>query len=190
MKVFRLSFWKIVFPAIAGVLVLSTAAVHPLSAQENEPAGGSKTEPDFHIVDNNDGSVTDSKTGLVWAKKDSYQALKKWLNWYMSLDYLKELNEKKFAGHDDWRFPTREELATLYDESHTIAWKYYWTTNEIHMDPIFVDPHCCIWTSDAHKEKYAWGFNFIRGQTYVSLKDTGVQYSLTAVRPVRGPIKP
>jgi len=34
------------------------------------------------IVDNHNGSVTDSTTGLVWQKDDSFHMLKKGLNWY------------------------------------------------------------------------------------------------------------
>jgi hypothetical protein len=140
-----------------------------------------------HMVDNGDGTVTDPKAGLMWAQKDSYQSLRKWLNWHMAEDYLKKLNAEKFAGHSDWRFPTRAELTGLYDETKFIVWKYYWTTNEIHMDPVFGDPHCCVWSGENYDRKpdFAWGFNFIRGKTYLSLKDTGVEYSLTAVRPVR-----
>ncbi len=69
------------------------------------------------FVDNGDETVSDRKTGLMWKKTDSMIDLKKWVNYQESVDYARELREKKFAGHDDWRLPTRDEMQTLYDEA-------------------------------------------------------------------------
>ncbi len=68
-------------------------------------------------VDNGDETVTDRKTGLMWKKTDTMIDLKKWVNYQESVDYVRVLKEKKFAGYDDWRLPTKEEMQTLYDES-------------------------------------------------------------------------
>lgn len=68
-------------------------------------------------VDNGDETVTDRKTGLMWTKTDTMIDLKKWVNYQESVDYVRELKEKKFAGYDDWRLPTKDEMQTLYDES-------------------------------------------------------------------------
>ena len=38
------------------------------------------------------------------------------LSWDEAHDYAKEMNEKKFAGHSDWRLPTIHEASSLYDE--------------------------------------------------------------------------
>ncbi|NIP99230.1 MAG: DUF1566 domain-containing protein, partial [Nitrospinaceae bacterium] len=125
---------------------------------------------DARFTDNQDGTVTDHSSGLMWKKKDSYQEEKKWMNWEMAKDFVKRMNEKKFAGFSDWRLPTREELKTLYDESKSIPWKYYWTTNEVHIDPVFGNTSCCFWSSETYGKKYAWSFNFIRGKAYPSPK--------------------
>jgi len=42
--------------------------------------------------------------------------LKKWVNYQDSVDYVRGLNENKYAGYDDWRLPARDEMATLFDE--------------------------------------------------------------------------
>lgn len=139
------------------------------------------------FLDNQDGTITDRRNLLMWKKTESYHELKKWLNWYMGQDYIKELNAKRFAGYDDWRMPNLEELKSLYDETKSIPWEYYYgNVHEVHLDPIFGQSTCCFWTSEPFKDLkgYAWGFNFIRGQKYPSPMG-GPQLSLTATRPVR-----
>ncbi len=134
--------------------------------------------------DNEDGSVLDLQEGLVWTKEDSYQRTKDWINWNDAQTYIRKLNEQGFGGSANWRLPDRKELASLYDENSSIPWNYYWTKNEVHLDPVFGHSHCCYWTGEEYREEMAWGFNYIRGRPYVSSKG-GIQKSLTAVRPVR-----
>jgi len=69
------------------------------------------------FVDNGDETVSDRKTGLMWKKTDTMIDLKKWVNYQDSVDYVRELKEKRFAGHDDWRLPTKDEMYSLYDEN-------------------------------------------------------------------------
>jgi len=73
--------------------------------------------PQERFVDNGDETVSDRKTGLMWMKTDSMIDLKKWVNYQDSVDYVRELKEKRFAGYDDWRLPTKDEMYSLYDES-------------------------------------------------------------------------
>lgn len=69
------------------------------------------------FVDNGDETVSDRKTGLMWKKTDTMSDLKKWVNYQDSVDYVRELKEKRFAGYDDWRLPTKDEMYSLYDET-------------------------------------------------------------------------
>jgi len=151
----------------------------------NEPKEPLEPSNDPRYVDNGDGTVSDLSQGLMWKQEDSYQELKQWMNWKMAEDYIAELNKNKFAGHADWRLPSRDELASLYDEKKSIPWKYYWTVNQVHMDPIFGYTSCCFWSSEVKDETYAWTFNFIRGKAYPSPRQ-GPGLSLSAIRPVRG----
>jgi hypothetical protein len=80
---------------------------------------------------------------------------------------------------------------TLYEENKSIPWFYYWTTNEVHIDPIFGYTSCCFWTSEEHKEIYAWHVNFLRGKSYPSIKkgkknQAAGSASLSVIRAVRG----
>lgn len=146
-----------------------------------EPVKGFDSD---RFKDNDDGTIIDYQENKVWIKKDSYQELKKWINWEEAQDYITDLNKIKFAGSNQWRLPTREELAALYDETKSVKWNYYWTRNEVHIDPIFGRSSCCYWSRESYKGKMAWGFNYIRGKPYVSMKG-GPQMSLTVIRAVR-----
>ena len=181
---------------LLGMMVLSVPALAAdEEKQSNDVFGGqilSLTEPKVEVGESNNprfksdpnGTVLDIEQKLVWTRQDSYQKLKQWINWNKAQDYIRNLNEKKFGGYSNWRLPTRKELASLYDESQSIPWNYYWTKNEIHMDPVFGDSNCCYWTNEEYKGEMAWGFNFIRGKAYLSMKG-GNQQSLTVIRGVR-----
>jgi len=86
------------------------------------------------FVDNGDETVSDRKTGLMWKKTDSMIDLKKWVNYQESVDYARELREKKFAGYDDWRLPSKDEMQTLYDEALSQKDKF---GKEIHISDKF-----------------------------------------------------
>ncbi len=58
------------------------------------------------FVDNDNGTVTDNKTDLMWSKAAS--TLKKDLSHAWS--YAEESN---LGGHTDWRLPTKSELESL-----------------------------------------------------------------------------
>ncbi|MGD8664549.1 MAG: DUF1566 domain-containing protein [Desulfobacterales bacterium] len=60
------------------------------------------------FVDSGDGTVTDTKTGLMWAAKDNGIPIS-WLN---GLKYCQNYDG---GGHTDWRMPTLAELESLYD---------------------------------------------------------------------------
>ena len=66
------------------------------------------------FIDNGDETVTSKENGLMWVKTDSMNDLKKWVNYQDSVDYVRELNAKNFAGYADWRLPMKDEMSTLY----------------------------------------------------------------------------
>jgi hypothetical protein len=185
-----------VYLMLALVLCLESTVVAEESEEEKDPIFGGqilsltekkeglKPSNDPRYQDNQNGTITDLQEGLMWKKQDSYQEQKKWLNWQMAQTYIAEINEKRFGGHDDWKLPTRKQLASLYEEDKSIPWKYYWTVNQVHMDPIFGYTSCCFWSSEIHKEEYAWTFNFIRGKAYPSPRG-GPGLSLSTIRLVR-----
>ena len=79
-------------------------------------------------VANNDGTFTDTKTGLTWCLLDSKAALNKCLDYKSSQKYVKSL---KTGGYRDWRLPYSNELASLYKNEPFFPdkkAKWYWTS--------------------------------------------------------------
>jgi len=78
-------------------------------------------------VSNNNGTFTDTKTGLRWCLLDSRAALNKCLDYKFAQKYVKSL---KTGGHSDWRLPYSNELAGLYKNEPFFPdkrVKWYWT---------------------------------------------------------------
>lgn len=73
---------------------------------------GTTTLYDMEYVDNNDGTVTDISTGLMWAKDDSGKRM----NWVEALEYA---DKSELAGYSDWRLPNVKELQSLVDYEKT-----------------------------------------------------------------------
>ncbi|MGP0565881.1 DUF1566 domain-containing protein [Nitrospina sp. 32_T5] len=78
--------------------------------------------------------VQDTVTGLYWMKKDSWQDRGKYYNWHESREYADLKNIRKIGGFTDWRLPTMDEVATLYDPELSNTAKGGAT---IHIDPVF-----------------------------------------------------
>lgn len=113
------------------------------------------------FVDNGDGTITDSLTGLMWMSNDSYLDLLKFLSYTATLKYLKKKNEESFAGFSDWRLPTKREAHSLFDKMKTIKDKY---GMDIFLDPIF--PEGCgydTWTSNTRGKITAYCYSFNSG---------------------------
>jgi hypothetical protein len=70
----------------------------------------------------------------MWKKTDSFQDTKKWLNWFKGHDYVEITNMERFAGCEDWRYPTQEEAWSLFDLNYRNTDKY---GDEIYLSSIF-----------------------------------------------------
>ncbi len=86
------------------------------------------------FTDNDDGSILDNETGLIWAKEDSWPVAQDWLNFQESLEFVDEMNKKDYLGFHDWRIPEREEIEKIFIADSTILAR---SNNEIHLDPLF-----------------------------------------------------
>ena len=92
---------------------------------------------DPRFTDNDDGTVTDSKTNLMWSKDANL------LGGSMYMDAVQKCDEYPvygLGGYHDWRLPSMPELKSLIDTSQSdpalplgnpfinVQPDYYWTT--------------------------------------------------------------
>ncbi len=119
--------------------------------------------------DNNNGTVTDESTGLVWQTGDSFHDLKKGLNWYDALEYVTSKNSQKFAEHNDWRLPTLNELNNLWQSSGKVKSK---DNETLGLAPEFQKGGSYyIWTGEERGLDHAWYFGLGQKENYFNLKD-------------------
>ncbi|PIP74118.1 MAG: hypothetical protein COW89_00920 [Nitrospinae bacterium CG22_combo_CG10-13_8_21_14_all_47_10] len=86
------------------------------------------------FVDNGNGTITDNKMKVMWKKTDSFQDTQKWLNWFKGQDYVEITNMERFAGFEDWRYPSEQEAWSLFDLAYKNTDKY---GDEIYLPSIF-----------------------------------------------------
>ncbi|MBU0769626.1 MAG: caspase family protein, partial [Proteobacteria bacterium] len=67
---------------------------------------------DRRFIAYDNGTVKDTKTGLMWASKDNGEDI----DWKDTKRYCENY---RGGGYTDWRMPTREELEGLYDRSES-----------------------------------------------------------------------
>jgi hypothetical protein len=101
------------------------------------------------FVNNGDGTVTDTKTGLMWASKDNGSLI----NWQTARSFSQNYSG---GGHTDWRMPTLAELISLYDPSDKNKRGY-------HVTKLIDTSAASIWASDTRGYEAA-RFNFTYGQ--------------------------
>lgn len=137
---------------------------------------------DKRFKDNGDLTITDTKTRLIWMKEDSYLHIGHWTNWFESIRYVKQLNEKGFANQYDWQVPTSKELTTIY-EPDKINSKVLGKGMVIHIDPIFAkEGSASLWTIEENGHYNAFGIILNTGQQFSSKKNSKFRKAVRAVR--------
>lgn len=123
------------------------------------------------LVDNGDGTVTDTRTGLMWQQDDGGQ-----MNWLSAINYCENLD---LAGYSDWRMPNRNELQSLVDYSEY---------NPAINTAMFSDPTAQrYWASTSLTSQYAWCLITATGQLgYDNATYVVKSYLYNSVRAVRG----
>ena len=145
-------------------------------------------------VDNGDGTITDTNTGLMWEKLSDDGTIHDWNNSYAWDDAfatkVATLNGRGgFAGHSDWRMPNIKELQSIvnYELLHPGPMVTA-PSNAGCPVPCTVPPCSCAqantyWpsSSSAYFPYFAWAVYFYDGNGYAYYK-TYFYY----VRAVRG----
>ena len=126
------------------------------------------------FINNDDGTVTDTLTNLMWAKGDNMGDI----TWHDAVVYCKN---PPIAGYkySDWRMPTIEELKTLYDKDST----GYETDCGLRVKiyPIFALTCAWAWASDTQAIS-AYAFSFRKGYQYSTLRRNKISFRALPVR--------
>lgn len=110
---------------------------YPVDPTINEPNGkgfyilyvrGNTSYGINKFNNNNDGTITDNATGLMWSKEDNGEGL----DWQGALEWVQQKNNESYLGYNDWRLPNAKELQSILDYSRSPS-----TTNSAAIDPLF-----------------------------------------------------
>ena len=137
--------------------------------EEADVALAEEELPNF--VDNGDGTISDTHSNLMWKKDDSYKEYGYGITWFEAHDYCEMMNDKKFAGYDDWRLPGIEESKSLFSFVQSNSDK---DGAEIHISDLFeTGGGHNTWTYEEKPDyqQYAQKFSFVTGNDIWENKD-------------------
>jgi uncharacterized protein DUF1566 len=113
-------------PATATSTPTTSPSATPQPSATRTPTRAPTPTPTPRFVDNGNGTITDTTTGLMWEKQSddgSVHDKDTRYSWSLSgstaptgtafTTFLPLLNATQFGGHGDWRLPTLAELQTL-----------------------------------------------------------------------------
>ena len=136
---------------LLGEKVEESAAKVPEPVVVDRPAGARSSQStaeemarDGRFIAYSNGTVLDKQTNLMWAAKDNGSSI----NWADARSYCENYLG---GGYTDWRMPTQNELAGLYDSN-----KRYKATQLIQLSA------CCPWASETRGSVAAL-FDFLSG---------------------------
>jgi len=114
------------------------------------------------FIDNGNETITDTESGLTWAKKDSRQMTGKWMHLEKAKQFAEEQNAAGFGGVSDWRVPQLEDVKTIFDKSFS---QRDFGNNEIHIPPEFESKGAdCTWTDTVNGDR-AMLFSLVKGRS-------------------------
>ncbi|MCX5830165.1 MAG: DUF1566 domain-containing protein [Deltaproteobacteria bacterium] len=130
-----------------------------------------ETARDVKFIAYDDGTVLDTRTGLMWAAKDNGSNIK----WADARSYCKNY---RGGGYTDWRMPTQDELAGLFDEGENQP-----CNGRCHITPLIDLTDSFLWASEKRGADVAF-FSFTFGGRYWS-KQSSDEITTIRALPVR-----
>jgi hypothetical protein len=137
--------------ALRTIFVIAIITI--IGATMGEAAEGGRFDVNY-----SNGTVLDTKTNLMWAAKDNGSDI----SWTGAKSYC----ENYYAGgYRDWRMPTKDELASLYDAKETREAPC--TGNfSIHLATKLIETTCfATWSSETRGSDAAQ-FDFVYGTQF------------------------
>lgn len=119
-----------------------------------EAGSETATQDRFQIQEN--GTVIDSQTELMWASHDNGADV----NWDEAVAFCQAFNQ---GGYNDWRLPNQRELMSLFDGTSSEKYKIF--------SP-FTLTSCCPWTSDTRRTEARSVFFLMGERAWYSKTDS------------------
>lgn len=133
---------------------------------------GKEIARDGHFITYDNGTVLDTKTNLMWAAKDNGTDI-------IIADAKSYCENYRGGGYINWRMPTEDELAKLYDKSRA----YSSGNGTVHLTKLIHLTAMWVWTSDNSV------FSFFKGKPFVlafsKLETVNIGYRGLPVRSVK-----
>ena len=130
---------------------------------------------DGRFIAYDNGTVLDTKTGLMWASKDNGEGV----NWKKAKQYCENY---RGGGYTDWRMPTIRELEGLYDKNISGYKQDCGQKGPLKLTKLIHITCYCAWASERRGHKAA-SFVFSSGTWYLyDESNSGAPRAL----PVRG----
>ena len=153
-----------------------------LSVNDFQIYAESKSSSNKRFIDNKDGTISDSKTGLMLLKNDSFLHSGHWINWSEAKAYINDLNKTGYANYFDWKLPTTRELKTLYD-AEKINSSQVGREMKIHIDPLFgKNGSGSLWSMNGNGRHNAFGVVFNTGDVFSANKYSRSRKATRGVR--------
>ncbi len=138
-------------------------------------SGARATARDGSFIAYDNGTVKDTSTGLMWAAKDNGRDI----NWSNAKSYCENYEG---GGYTDWRMPTQDELAGLYDKSITNTTSSTGGCNGgYHLTNLINLTCCCPWASEMRGSAAVY-FDFNLGNRYGLFQSNSNYYRALPVR--------
>lgn len=159
--------------ALSGCLLLISTTV--VLARQDCNASRQASTPSQRFKDHGNGTLTDTRSGLMWKKCLEGQSggdcagSPQRMSWDKALNNAQFASSSQFAGYRDWRLPTVAELGGLVETSCVAP--------AVNLD---VFPHMIaagVW-SGSQSDPRAWSLNFAKGKTFENFKGAGMYVRL------------
>jgi hypothetical protein len=131
-----------------------------------------ETGRDGRFIAYDNGTVLDTKTNLMWAAKDNRRNI----NWADAKSYCENY---RGGGYTDWRMPTQDELAGLYDSTKT--YKATQGSYNVHLTELIKLSACFPWASENRGSDAAF-FHFNTGNRLWLLQSLDSDFRAIPVR--------
>ena len=130
--------------------------IYKLEYQAEEEKLVKEIKRDGRFIAYSNGTVLDTRTNLMWAAKDNGSSI----NWQGAKNYC---DNYRGGGYPDWRMPTQDELAGLYDAGKSRPTACVKSANQIQVVTELIDITCLFFWASETRGSEAVGFNFIGG---------------------------